>query len=203
MRHGLTTQLAAAAIVAAAFAFLPAEAVGEPLRSLYGDIARKACRNPNPKPAAQLGEHETVVYNCPVSAGFAATVRYYGAQAGLDLRPKGDKAYGGEIRAPHDFGDKIEWRGASGPKGFAPRAAIVRVIIRDGDTTTSSALAVLKVEHDRLCNAAYVNGAEPDANAVARREADAATASFRCGRDKPRVVGKLTPGLRDIVDLAR
>lgn len=199
MRHRLAPPLAAALIAAASAA--PPAAAAE-LQSLYGDIARKACRNPNPKPAARLGEHELVVYNCPVSAGFGATVKYYGAQAGLDLRPTGDKAFVGEIAAPHDFGEKIEWRGEGVGKAFRPRAAIVRIIIRDGETTSSSALAVLKIEDRRLCNAAYVNGAEPEANALARREADAAL-TFRCGQDQPRVIGKRTPGLQEVVDLAR
>ena len=191
--------ISAAAFVAAGFAAAPA--ASDEMKSLYSIIARKACRNPNPKPAEQIGDHEKAVYRCADFAGRAVTLTFYGTSIGLDLRRKG-AAVAAKAVAPYDFGDRIEWRGALGAQGFAPHAAIVRMRVKTGAGKVGAALAVLKLENDAICPAALVDAGARDANLQARRAADESI-GFICGRDKPRILGAETEAVKDIAAAGR
>lgn len=92
------------------------------------------------------------------------------------------------------FGDRLEWRLAGG----RPYAAILRIRRSDfamgaNKAMTVEELLVIKVTPQGACGIGVVDGKNPDANALARDLADAFTAAFRCGADKPRAMGASAP----------
>jgi len=80
-----------------------------------------------------------------------------------------------------EAGKTIEWRG---PKGAAPKAAILRYATgqRIGKLD-GSRLVVYRVGDGASCVIGSVDGRTADANAQARRLADGKAAGFRCGQD--------------------
>lgn len=102
------------------------------------------------------------------------------------------------LLAAWSFGTRLEWRGRAGRAGFVPEAAILRVLLKDPESANPRAdgqvLAVLRIDAPRrqACLAAALDASRPEANARAREAADRIAPRFRCGADRPTVVGDAT-----------
>ena len=95
----------------------------------------------------------------------------------------------------------IDWRGAQGPKGFVPYAAIVRITFaRDGGPRVGDqVLAVIRVTAGNACVMGAVDVVKNrKANELAHEIADAHP-SFICGKDKPIIGGVGTSAAAEIV----
>ncbi len=94
----------------------------------------------------------------------------------------------------------VEWRLETLPTG-KPRAfaAILRWNVKledDERDTTGRVLVVTRLGSGGVCHVGYVDArANPDANALAQQFADERARAFKCGTDKPVVLGKVMPGL--------
>lgn len=99
----------------------------------------------------------------------------------------------------NSVGKTIEWRLGGTAGASKPVATIVRwnttVSGDDGGPVRGQVLVVTRLGSGAVCHVGYVDaGANADANALARRIADENAASFRCGRDKPIILGRKGPG---------
>ncbi len=92
------------------------------------------------------------------------------------------------IGAFNDIGPNIEWR----MRGGAPFAVIFRFLDVSTMNPGRTVLAVEKVGRPGSpgCRVANIAGDIPEANARARALADRETATFRCGRDEPTIIGE-------------
>ena len=76
----------------------------------------------------------------------------------------------------------VEWRLKDGK----PFAAIERWrVVKDEEGNTVTWLVVTALKGEEACPVHYVAGSYPEANAQARRAADALVAGFDCARDVP------------------
>ena len=101
----------------------------------------------------------------------------------------------------------VEWRIEKNPDGGTrPFATILRWnVMLEADsrnatgpvTSTGRVLVVTRLGPGGVCHVGYVDArANPDANELARKIADEAARTFRCGKQKPIVLGKVTePGM--------
>ena len=94
-------------------------------------------------------------------------------------------------------GPRIEWR----LRGGQPIAIIYRLVLSWNDLPKRTILGVETIgQRGRPgCLVAWVAASAPNANAVARQQADQRAAGFRCGRDRPARIGDLE-GLIPIAD---
>lgn len=82
----------------------------------------------------------------------------------------------------------VEWRLRNGK----PFAAIERWrVAKDEDGNTVTWLVVTALQGEEACPVHYVAGSYPEANAQARRAADALVPGFDCARDTPTVDSKV------------
>jgi hypothetical protein len=187
-------------------AVLPALAqqAARPLSTAYTDISRKLCKSDH-APNASLDEHEAISYSCKGVAGLRVDVVYGGTSLRVTLRDPKTANVQPQLGASYDIGDRIEWRGRPGPKGFKPEAAILRLkgYVNDDTVAThdlGSVLAILRVSGGAVCPAAFLDAAAtPQANEAARRIADETAAAFRCGTDQPRIVGPETSLVKETI----
>jgi hypothetical protein len=114
-----------------------------------------------------------------------------------------------ELAAQQTFGafndvymGTVEWRIETLPDGKAhPFATILRWNVKmesdqDGSSVSGRVLVVTRLNPGGVCHVGYVDGrANPNANELAQQFADERARTFKCGRDKPVVVGKVMPGL--------
>ena len=110
-------------------------------------------------------------------------------------------AYGPEARqqcaalqtmsAFNTLGPKVEWRVEDGK----PFATILRWFTDNGSGTKKNWLVVTKLDGDQGCHTAYIDGAMPDANGLARKMADSVTRRFDCKIGLATVISKqpMTP----------
>jgi hypothetical protein len=106
------------------------------------------------------------------------------------------------LAAPNGEGTSIEWRIARERDGKRrPFATIMhwttRVMADDAkdDDIRGEVLVVTRLGPGGVCHVGYVDGRQnPDADALARRIADQHARNFRCGKDKPIVLGDKGPG---------
>jgi hypothetical protein len=107
------------------------------------------------------------------------------------------------------FGTKLEWRGTYTQAGFEPRGVILRVLLKDLDSTKPTAdgqvLAIIQIDRPRrqACIVRVLDAGRPDANALARETADQLGPTFRCGVDRPSVIGEATRWTAAVLEGAR
>jgi hypothetical protein len=94
----------------------------------------------------------------------------------------------------------VEWRLEPRPNGRPrPFATILRWNVKledDERTSTGRILVVTRLGPGGVCHVGYVDArANPDANELAQQVADGQARAFQCGKDKPIVSGKISPGL--------
>jgi hypothetical protein len=94
----------------------------------------------------------------------------------------------------------VEWRLETLPDGKTrPFATIVRWNVKldpEKRETAGRVLVVTRLGAGGVCHVGYVDArANPNANELAQRIADDHARTFKCGTDKPIVLGNLMPGL--------
>ena len=144
--------------------------------SVYTNLDVDRCRV-----LERVEEGESVSWRCPGHAGIPLFVSTgdgrYDVDAGVD---NGEwEALGGL----HTLGPRVEWRLRRG----RPIAIIFRYIQSGPDQPPGTRLAVETIGRAGRpgCLISMIDGAFPNANAVARERADRRAEGFRCGVDIP------------------
>ena len=168
--------------------------------SLYSDISERACpRSPRHEPQ----EHETVSRRCRTSLGYTVSIAYRGTNilvTIVDDATKKAAGLGGAIRRRE--GDRMARRAPG--RALAPDAAILRLQTRDNAGKIGPVLAVARIGRNGLCPAVFLDArANPDANRAARVAADRIAGGFRCGRDRPAIIGPATEVTQDVLERSR
>jgi len=128
----------------------------------------------------RIEEGESVRFLCP---GHAGVPLYVNAGDGrFDLDAGVDNEEWESLNPFNHLGPRVEWR----MRGRVPVAAIYRVIVDAPESMVRSALVVESIGRPGRpgCLTAVINGALPNANALARADADRA-AAHRCGTQAP------------------
>jgi hypothetical protein len=128
-----------------------------------------------------------------VSAGDQRTYISYGP------KPADTVAAGETLAAFNSEGKTIEWRIERRNGRPVPFATILRwnttVMQDDGDTVRGQVLVVTRIGPGGVCHVGYVDArANPNANALAVQLADERARGFKCGKDKPVILGEKGPG---------
>jgi hypothetical protein len=133
-----------------------------------------------------------------MTAGDARVYVSYGATASHE------PAAAETLAAPNREGKAIEWRLVRGRDGRRmPFATIMRWTTAvptddpkiENGVERGEVLVVTRLGPGGVCHVGYVDGrANPNAEELARQIADERARAFRCGRDKPIVLGRKGPG---------
>jgi len=120
-----------------------------------------------------------------------------------DRRPNNDLAAGQTLPGFNDvYEGTVEWRieksadGKTRPFATILRWNVVTPTDRDNATgpikSTGRVLVVTRLNPDGICHVGYVDAkANPDANELARMIADEHARTFKCGKDRRIVLGKV------------
>lgn len=172
-------------------------AAADTIESATTPLDLDKCRHTGGKQEEDYGEWRCAGYGgiaVHVSAGDQRTYVSYGRNAKKEPAAKETLAsFNGE-------GDKIEWRGERGAGGkIAPFATIMRwrtTVAGSGDEPVrGQVLVVTRLGPGGVCHVGYVDGkANADADALARKIADDQARKFRCGADRPVIMGNKGPG---------
>jgi hypothetical protein len=124
-----------------------------------------------------------------VSAGDQRTYISYGP------KPADTVASGETLAAFNSAGKTIEWRIERKNGKPVPFATILRwnttVPQDNGDLVRGQVLVVTRLGPGGVCHVGYVDGrANPNANELAVQLADTRARGFKCGKEKPVVVGE-------------
>ena len=179
-----------AAAVAAGLFSAPAKA--QAIESAYTPLDLDKCRHTAGKDVEDYGEWRCNGYGgiaVHVSAGDQRIYVSYGRTAKKEPAAKQTLAsFNGE-------GEKIEWRAERGADNkLKPFATIMRwsTTVSSGDEPEKGEmLVVTRLAPGSVCHIGYVDAkANPDAGALAQKIADEHARKFRCGADRPVVLGK-------------
>lgn len=180
---------------------LGSPALGETIGSVTTPLRIDTCAHKAGREAEDYGEWRCSGYGgipIVVTAGDQRVYVSFGRNAAHE--PAARQTLG----APNGEGNVIEWRIAGEPnrKG-RPFAAIMRwttaVVVDDPKVENGvfrgEVLVVIRLGPGGVCHVGYVDARQnPDAEALARRIADQNARAFRCGKDKPIVLGDKGPG---------
>ena len=173
-------------------------AASQPVSRVYTQLDSDKCRHTKGKAAEDYGTwrcagHDGIeVY---LSAGDQRMTVSFGRNAARE--PAASQTF---PRFNSVYKGTVEWRLEMLPDG-KPRAfaAILRWNVKledDERDTTGRVLVVTRLGSGGVCHVGYVDArANPDANALAQQLADERARAFKCGADKPVVLGKVMPGL--------
>ncbi len=189
------------AVAFAAIVLSLSPALAETISSAYTRFDVEKCAHRKGRDVEDYGERR-----CPGYAGIAVVMTAgdqrvyvsYGANA------RREPAASETLASFNGEGNTIEWRiaraaeGRSRPFATIMRWSTTRVVddpkLRDG-IYRGQVLVVTRLGPGGVCHVGYVDGREnADANALARRIADEHARTFRCGQDKPIVLGNKGPG---------
>ena len=184
----------------AAFAVLAicnGQASAQSVASAYTPLDLKKCRHTPGKDVEDYGAWSCAGYGgigVHVAAGDQRSYVSYGPNARKQAAAKQTLAsFNGE-------GKNIEWRGERGADGaLKPYATIMRwsttVSGNADEPVRGQVLVVTRLGAGGVCHVGYVDArANPDANALAQKIADETARTFKCGADKPIVLGNKGPG---------
>ena len=191
------------ALIALALVSVPA--IGQTIESQYTTFDAKKCKHQKGKEVEDYGSWLCSGYQnlrVLLSAGDQRMHVTYGNWKRDDIAlsqtfPGFNNVYEGTV----------EWRIEKQPDGKArPFATILRwniVTAADSEKatgpikSTGRVLVVTRLGPGGVCHVGYVDAkANPDANELARKIADETARTFRCGKQKPIVLGKMTePGM--------
>ena len=190
----------AAIVVAAALALLVASpAIAETIESATTPLEVDKCPHTRGRAPEDEGEWRCKGYGgipVVVSLGDIRVYVSYGAKA------RNEPAAGQTLGAPNGEGKSIEWRLVREPDGKRrPFATIMRwtTAVADPDKEDSvqhgEVLVVTRLGPGGVCHVGYVDGRQnPNAEDLAREIADRHARTFRCGKDKPIILGDKGPG---------
>ena len=192
-RH-LAVGMAVAALLSAGFGPIsPANA--QTIGSSYTSTAPKDCR----VSGAGNGVDDSTTRVCPGKAGLRVLVNEDDLRetvsVGRNRAAAATEPAAALWFAPfNSAATTIEWRALDGK----PFAIIQRWHLddngdqdRNGRPTAKPMLAVTRLPPGPVCHVAYIDvQANPDANELARKAADEAARSFKCGKDQVKVIGQ-------------
>jgi len=173
-----------------------APAAAQTVESVYTALDLGKCRHTPSKEEEDYGE-----WRCNGYGGIAVyvTVGDQRSYVSYGRNAKNEPAAKQTLASFNGEGEKIEWRGERAADGkLKPFATIMRwsaTVSSGGEPVRGEMLVVTRLGPGRVCHVGYVDGkANPDANALARKLADEHARKFRCGADKPIVLGNKGPG---------
>jgi hypothetical protein len=188
-----------------ALALMSAPVIAQTVESQYTSFDSKKCRHQKGKDVEDYGSWTCSGYQnlrVLLSAGDQRMQVTYGNWK------KDDIAQSQTFRAFNNvYEGTVEWRIEKQPDGKTrPFATILRWnVMLEADsrnatgpvTSTGRVLVVTRLGPGGVCHVGYVDArANPDANALARKIADERARTFKCGKQKRIVLGKLTePGM--------
>ena len=172
-----------------------APAAAQSIESVYTALDLDKCRHTQGKQEEDYGEWRCNGYGgiaVHVSAGDQRSYVSYGRNA------KNEPAAKQTLASFNGEGEKIEWRAERGAdKKLKPFATIMRwstTVSSSDEPVRGEMLVVTRLAPGGVCHVGYVDGkANPDANALAQKIADEHARKFRCGTDKPIVLGSKGP----------
>jgi len=182
--------------------FLAAPATAQTVASATTKLDLDKCRHAAGKAEEDYGEWRCQGYGgIPVYVA-AGDQRIY-VSFGRDA--KNEPAAQQTLPAFNGEGDSIEWRGERGKDGkLKPFAAIMQwstTVSGDGEPVRGRMLVITRLGSGAVCHVGYVDAqANPDAAALARQIADETARAFKCGADKPRILGNRGPGFSGPAD---
>jgi hypothetical protein len=187
------------AIILILTAFAGAGAFAQPVAApggierVYTPLDLKKCRH---RPGREVEDYGS--WRCTGHAGIAIRVSAGDQRTTISYGPNAAKepAASQTLAAFNSEGKTIEWRIARSNGKPHVFATILRwnttTIDMDDDTkqVRGQVLVVTRLGPGGVCHVGYVDGrANPDANDLARRIADENARGFKCGADKPVVLG--------------
>ena len=183
-------------IALSVLAFASEVALAQTVASVYTPLDLKKCRHIAGKDVEDYGTWSCAGYGgiaVHVSAGDQRSYVSYGPNAAKQM------AAGQTLASFNSEGRTIEWRGTREDNGkLKPYATIMRwstaPLSENGDVLRGQVLVVTRLGKDGVCHVGYVDGrANPDANALAQKIADENARAFKCGADKPIILGNKGP----------
>ncbi len=148
------------------------------------------------RPVRQDGIDLGATTICKGFAGIAVTQFEDDSRVAVSYgrKPSDEPAAGVFFGPLNTIGDMLEWRYVQDGKARKPYATILRWRLSPVDQNDQikklDILVVTRLAPGPVCHVAYVDAeANKDANDLARREADEKAKSFRCGTDKPALIG--------------
>jgi hypothetical protein len=185
-----------AAIALSLIAFAAEPALAQTVASAYTPLDLKKCRHVAGKDVEDYGE-----WFCAGFAGIGVYVSGGDQRSYVSYGPNAKKqpAARQTLASFNGEGEKIEWRGERGADGaLKPYATIVRwsTTVSTGDKPVKGqVLVVTRLGSGGVCQVGYVDArANTDANLLAQKIADESARKFKCGADKPIVLGNKGPG---------
>jgi hypothetical protein len=193
-----------ALVLAAACAAWPDRAGAQAVESAYTTLDLDKCRHVRGKAPEDYGE-----WFCRGHGGIAVWISGGDQRSAVSFGPqaKREPAAQETLSAFNSEGKTVEWRITRAADGKRKSfATIVRwnttVALGDddakalnSDTFRGQVLVVTRLPPGGVCHVGYVDGrANADANVLAREIADRHARDFRCGTDKPIVLGTTGPG---------
>lgn len=181
-----------AAIALSLYAFAGHGALAQTIASIYTPLDLKKCFHRAGKDVEDYG-----TWSCAGYGGFAVYVSGGDQRSYVSYGPNAAKqpAATQTLASFNGEGTNIEWRGQRTPTGqLLPYATIMRwsttVTADSGDAVKGQVLVVTRLGTAGVCHVGYVDGREnPDANALAQKIADENARTFKCGTDKPIILG--------------
>ena len=162
----------------------PAAAQPAPATSVYTPLDLDRCRQ-----TSALEEGESATWRCRGHAGISLFVS--AGDGRFDIDAGEDNGVWESDAAFNNPGPRVEWRIRRGDR---PHAIIYRLLLTGDGNRGRTILGVETVSHPlgnvedeswAGCLVAWVDGAVPNANVVARRLADRMDRQFRCGHTEP------------------
>jgi hypothetical protein len=180
-----------------ALGVLTVPAAAQTAASAYSTLDLKKCRHTAGKDVEDYGE-----WSCAGYGGTGVYVRAGDQRSYVSYGPNAKKQPAGKqtLASFNGEGKNIEWRGERGADGaLKPYATIMRwstTVSGDADEPArGQVLVVTRLGPGGVCHLGYVDArANPDANALAQKIADENARKFKCGADKPIVLGNKGPG---------
>lgn len=174
------------------------QASAQSVASAYTALDLKKCRHTPGKDVEDYGE-----WSC-AGAGYGGIGVYVAAgdqRCYVSYGPNAKKQPAAKqtLASFNGEGRTIEWRGERGTDGtLKPYATIMRwstTVSGDADEPVRGQVLVVTRLGSAVCHIGYVDArANPDANALAQKIADDNARAFKCGADKPIVLGNKGPG---------
>ncbi len=171
-------------------------AQAESIASAYTPLDLDKCRHVAGKADEDYGD-----WRCAGFVGIAVHVSAGDQHIYVSFGRKAAKEPAAQqtLAAFNGEGKTVEWRYVKGTGKPRPFATIMRwsttVSADNGDAIRGQVLVVTRLAPGAVCHVGYVDArANPDANALAQKIADTNARSFRCGVDKPVILGHRGPG---------
>jgi hypothetical protein len=172
-------------------------------QSSYQDLSARICLDRNPEPAGRRADHAAAVRACPAFLGYRIEVIEHPHRHELRITPPERGSAAASLVFLSGLGPRAEWRGPKSKAAILPRALIVRVGAADLGDEKSALLAIMKISPQANCLIGVVDvRTNPDANAVARREADSLAEGFSCGSPS-KVLGQTSPFAEAFIEQQR